>query len=50
VDVLERLKSCLQITPNTEKWAEGRRDAAIAIATVLRTVGVKQEPQGECDL
>ena len=42
-DVLEKLIKCLEITPETEKWAEGRRDAVTAIMGIVKTVGVKKE-------
>ncbi len=42
-DVLSKLMSCVEITKETEKWAEGRRDAVQAIANIVKTVGVKRE-------
>ncbi len=41
-DVLEKLMSCLAITKETEKWAEGRRDAVKAITDIVKTVGVRK--------
>ena len=40
-DVLQKLMSCVEITKDTEKWAEGRRDAVLAVSAIVKTVGVK---------
>ena len=42
-EILTRLSSCLEITKDTEKWAEGRRDAIKAITAIVATVGVSRE-------
>ena len=42
-DILKRLVKCTEITKDTEKWAEGRRDAIIAINKIIETNKVSGE-------
>eukprot|EP00095_Tigriopus_kingsejongensis_P012338 maker-scaffold198_size266703-snap-gene-0.21 protein:Tk12338 transcript:maker-scaffold198_size266703-snap-gene-0.21-mRNA-1 annotation:"tubulin-specific chaperone d" len=38
-DILEKLFQCIPITPDTETWAEARRDAILALTSIAQTLG-----------
>ena len=42
-DIVERLISGTEITKDTEKWAEGRRDCIFALTNIVKNVGIKKE-------
>lgn len=42
-DVLKKLIKCTEITPNTDKWAEGRRDSILALTSVAKRVGFAKD-------
>ncbi|CAL7948916.1 unnamed protein product [Xylocopa violacea] len=52
-DIIETLIKCTQISENTLKWAESRKEAIHALIMVCKTLGVKQADKWSvyvCDL
>lgn len=45
--IVPALIQCAQVTEQTQKWADCRRDAAIALTSVCQTVGIEGKGSGE---